>query len=285
MKMIKRIAVMAIAAMVALGAAAHQPTGCCGDKKECAQTEQQCDKAQKAGCDKVGKAGCDKADKAGCDKADKAECGKADKAGCDKADKAECGKVGKKPCCGQQCGDCCKDQCGDCCKDACGKCCTKALAPQCKDEAKCKDAAQCKDGNEQREPAKKEPVKKAPIKKDDNKDASPRIDMSKFDQGKDDARAEARPMVIDYFATWCGPCKALSPILARIEAKYEGLVDFRRVDIDKNSEAVAKDNIDAVPTLIFIYKDGHKERIEGLPGQDEATIEAVLDAAVQSLLE
>ena len=262
MKMIKRIAVMAIAAMVALGAAAHQPAGCCGDKKECAQTEQQCDKAQKAECDK----------------AQKAECGKA---GCDKADKAECGKVGKKPCCGQQCGDCCKDQCGDCCKDACGKCCTKALAPQCKGEAKCKDAAQCKDGAAQREPAKKEPVKKAPIKKDDSK----QLNISKFDQGKDDARAEARPMVIDYFATWCGPCKALSPILARIEAKYEGLVDFRRVDIDKNSEAVAKDNIDAVPTLIFIYKDGHKERIEGLPGQDEATIEAVLDAAVQSLLE
>ncbi len=252
MEMIKRLAIMAIAVTMTLGAYAQQPCGSCAGKKDCPKTEQKCEKA----CDKCCEKACDKCCEKACDKCcEKAcdakgqklvpDCKQADKAGCKKSD------------------------------------CDKAAKADCK-QADCKQAAKA---DRKKLETKKADTKIVPLKKAGDKT----FDTVTMDPGKDDSRkapaATAKPMVIDYFATWCGPCRTLSPILEKIEAKYEGLVDFRRVDIDNDREAAANDNIDAVPTLIFVFKDGHKERIEGLPGRDEATIEMVLDAAVQSMLE
>ena len=328
MEMIKRLAIMAIAVTMTLGAYAQQPCGSCAGKKDCPKTEQKCDKAHDKCCEKACEKCCEKACDKCCDKAcdkccDKC-CEKAHDKCCEKACEKCCEKACDKCCdkaCDKCCDKCCEKACDKCCEKACDKCCEKAcekacdakgqkLVPDCKqaDKAGCKKSdcdkaakADCKQADcKQAAKADCKQAAKADRKKLESKKVDTKIvplkkagdktfDTVTMDPGKDDSRkapaATAKPMVIDYFATWCGPCRTLSPILEKIEAKYEGLVDFRRVDIDKNSEAVANDNIDAVPTLIFVFKDGHKERIEGLPGRDEATIEMVLDAAVQSMLE
>ncbi|WVR05756.1 thioredoxin [Kwoniella sp. DSM 27419] len=70
----------------------------------------------------------------------------------------------------------------------------------------------------------------------------------------DQLLAGSEPVVVDFWATWCGPCKMISPHFAKMEEKYPG-VKFVKVDVEEQ-EAIAKEaNIKAMPTFIA-YKDG-----------------------------
>jgi len=77
----------------------------------------------------------------------------------------------------------------------------------------------------------------------------------------DDASFEAevvqadRPVLVDFSATWCGPCKKLEPVVHEIAADYEGRLKVVKVDIDKAPTIAAKFAVMAVPTLIF-FRDG-----------------------------
>jgi thioredoxin 1 len=64
-----------------------------------------------------------------------------------------------------------------------------------------------------------------------------------------------KPMLLDFSATWCGPCRMQKPILEELEKKYGDKVEFKVVDVDENQEMASKYGIHAVPTLI-IQKDG-----------------------------
>lgn len=81
----------------------------------------------------------------------------------------------------------------------------------------------------------------------------------------------AKPMVVDFFATWCGPCKQLTPILDEIEQNHKGEVIFKRIDVDKESELAQEFRIEAVPTLMFITPKGEYQTLLGL--QDAQVIE------------
>jgi thioredoxin len=71
------------------------------------------------------------------------------------------------------------------------------------------------------------------------------------------------PVIVDFFATWCGPCKALSPTLETVSTELTGKVDFYKVDIDKAENAAAQFGISAVPTVI-LFKNGREvERFTG----------------------
>lgn len=82
----------------------------------------------------------------------------------------------------------------------------------------------------------------------------------------------SKPMVVDFFATWCGPCKQLAPILEEIEQHHKGDVIFRRIDVDQEPELVQEFRIEAVPTLMFITPTGEYQTLQGL--QEPAVIEA-----------
>lgn len=61
-----------------------------------------------------------------------------------------------------------------------------------------------------------------------------------------------KPAIIDFYATWCGPCKATAPALEEIANDYDGKIDVYKVDIDKEQELTNFFRIRTVPTLLFI---------------------------------
>ncbi|MBR5168973.1 MAG: thioredoxin fold domain-containing protein [Muribaculaceae bacterium] len=89
----------------------------------------------------------------------------------------------------------------------------------------------------------------------------------------------SKPMVIDFFATWCGPCKELSPILDEIEKKHKGDVIFRRIDVDKEPELAQEFNIQGVPTLMFVTPKGEYQTMLGVQSPED--IEAKISALVK----
>ncbi len=65
-----------------------------------------------------------------------------------------------------------------------------------------------------------------------------------------------RPAVIDFYAMWCSPCRAVAPIIASLADEYEGRVDFYKVDVDREQELAAIFEIRSIPSLLFIPKEG-----------------------------
>jgi len=75
--------------------------------------------------------------------------------------------------------------------------------------------------------------------------------MSKFGE----LIASDKLVLADFFATWCGPCKSLAPILETVSQRAKGKVKIAKIDVDKNQSLAAKLNVRGVPTLI-LYKNG-----------------------------
>lgn len=75
---------------------------------------------------------------------------------------------------------------------------------------------------------------------------------------------ESKPTIVDFFATWCGPCKMLSPILEKVAEDSKGEFNIVKIDVDENYDVAKKYGIMSVPTMI-IFKDGdEQEKIVGL---------------------
>lgn len=71
-----------------------------------------------------------------------------------------------------------------------------------------------------------------------------------------------RLIVLDFYATWCGPCKRMDPIIKQLVTKYKDRVDFYKIDVDKSKVDDAL-GISAMPTYLFIYNSANLEQIEG----------------------
>lgn len=73
----------------------------------------------------------------------------------------------------------------------------------------------------------------------------------------------SRPALIDFYASWCGPCKMLSPVIDELAEEYQGKVDIYKVNVDDEEELSALFGIRTIPTLIFIPMEGNPERMMG----------------------
>ena len=69
--------------------------------------------------------------------------------------------------------------------------------------------------------------------------------------------AGSRPTIIDFYTTWCGPCKMMAPMVESLAGKYAGKIDFYKVDIDQEPELASVFGIRSIPTFLFIPMKGN----------------------------
>lgn len=87
-----------------------------------------------------------------------------------------------------------------------------------------------------------------------------------------------KPCVVDFYADWCRPCRAMEPALAKMAEQYAGKVDFYKINIDSNEEITDAYHIMGIPTLFFCSSEGELIRIAGYQTEEEiaANIEMIV---------
>lgn len=78
-----------------------------------------------------------------------------------------------------------------------------------------------------------------------------------------------KPAIIDFYATWCGPCKQTAPIVEELANEYDGKVDVYKVDVDQQQELASLFGVQSIPTLIFIPMDGEPQKVVGAMGKGQ----------------
>lgn len=86
------------------------------------------------------------------------------------------------------------------------------------------------------------------------------------------------PIVVDFNATWCGPCQQFKPIFEKMAAKYDGKVKFISVDVDRCPEVATEYQVESIPTILFVSTDGNVSRSIGFMEEEpfETSIKALL---------
>jgi thioredoxin len=72
-----------------------------------------------------------------------------------------------------------------------------------------------------------------------------------------------KPAIVDFYATWCGPCKTIAPVLEKLAAEYKGKIVVYKIDTDKEPELSAAFGIRSIPTLLFIPAKGTPQVAQG----------------------
>jgi thioredoxin len=87
-----------------------------------------------------------------------------------------------------------------------------------------------------------------------------------------------KPAIVDFYASWCGPCKMIAPVLEELAAQYEGEIHVYKIDTEKEAELAAVFNIRSIPTLLFIPMDDSPQMAQGAMSKAQLTeaIEKVL---------
>ena len=88
------------------------------------------------------------------------------------------------------------------------------------------------------------------------------VEINDIDFDKEVIESEV-PVLVDFWAPWCGPCKALAPTLDEISKDNEGKIKIVKINVDANKEIAVKFGIQSIPTMLIIIKGELKEQIVG----------------------
>ena len=78
-----------------------------------------------------------------------------------------------------------------------------------------------------------------------------------------------KPMVLDFWAEWCGPCRMVSPIIDELAQEYEGRVTIGKINVDENDDVVGRFGISNIPTVIFFKNGEMVDKIVGATSKDK----------------
>ena len=93
------------------------------------------------------------------------------------------------------------------------------------------------------------------------------MELNKENFGKEVKESET-PVIVDFWASWCGPCKMMAPVFEEVSKDYEGKLKFAKVNTEENQELASENGIMSIPCLV-IFKDGKEaDRIVGAMPKD-----------------
>jgi len=102
------------------------------------------------------------------------------------------------------------------------------------------------------------------------------IDDSNFDKIVLQAKI---PVLVDFWAPWCGPCRMVAPVVEELAEEYDGRISFGKVNVDENPKAASQYGVMSIPTLL-IFKDG--KPVSNIVGfRPKAELEQSLDASLE----
>lgn len=89
---------------------------------------------------------------------------------------------------------------------------------------------------------------------------------------------QSKPILLDFYADWCGPCQTLLPTVDKLSQEFEGSVEVRKINVDHNKELAREFRVRSIPALFFIKDDVIVDKINGL------TQEGILRTKLNALL-
>lgn len=103
------------------------------------------------------------------------------------------------------------------------------------------------------------------------------VDGSKF---QEEVVRSSQPVLVDFYADWCGPCKAIAPIIDQLSKEYDGRVKFVKVDTDMNQDLALQFGIMSIPTVMFFSKGKVEDIVVG--AVPAAVLKTKLDSLVKT---
>lgn len=102
-------------------------------------------------------------------------------------------------------------------------------------------------------------------------------------QWEDEIVKSKIPVFVDFWAPWCGPCKAVTPIVEEIASEYSGKVSFVKVNVDQNNELASKYNIFSIPTLAIFNEGNLVSQQVGVSTNAKASLKNMIENALKKI--